>query len=142
MSTLQILATTTFLASALAAAIPAYAADAMTAQQFADARLAAFGKGDVNALMAQYSDDATVFSPMGVMHGKDQIRPMIEAVVGEFSQPGTTFKLNSQAAEGANVAFVWQAETSKNVYDLGVETYVISDGKAVYQTLITKVKAK
>ena len=141
MSTFQLLAGAAFLASSLAA-VPAFTADMMTAQQFADARLAAFGKGDAEALIAQYSDDATVFTPMGVLHGAAQIRPMIEGVIGEFAQPGTTFKLISQAAEGSTVAFVWQAETAKNVYDLGVETYVIADGKAVYQTLITKMKPK
>jgi hypothetical protein len=141
MSTLQMLSSAALIAASLAAAMPAFAAE-MTAQQFADARLAAFGKGDTEALMAQYSDDATVFTPMGVLHGAAQIRPMIEGVIKEFAQPGVTFKMISQAAEGSTVAFVWQAETPKNVYDLGVETYVIADGKAVYQTLITKMKPK
>lgn len=114
----------------------------MTAKEFAEARLAAFGKGDVEAIVAQYSETAMVITPMGLMRGKEQIRPMIEGIIGEFGQPGATFNLVFQAAEGDVVTFVWHAETAKNVYDLGVETYVLKDGLAEYQTFAAKTTAK
>lgn len=115
---------------------------AMTAREFADARLAAFGKGDVNGLVEQYTEDATVITPMGVLHGKAQIRPMIEAIVAEFAQPGVKFTLISKAAEGDVVTFVWSADTAKAVYDFSAETYVLKDGLAHYQTFATKMTAK
>jgi ketosteroid isomerase-like protein len=115
---------------------------ANTATEFAKARLAAFGSGNVNALMDQYTDDATLFSPGGVLHGKAEIRTMLESVVAEFGQPGVRFELVSQAAVGDTVAFVWKAETAKAVYDLGVETYVLAGGKAAQQTLVLATTPK
>ncbi len=117
-------------------------AGTMSAQDYANARLAAFGKGDVNALVEQYADDAVVITPMGILHGKAQIRPMIENIVAEFAQPNVKFKLLFQAAEGDVVIFVWQADTAKNIYDLGAETYVLKDGVAIYQTFAAKVTPK
>ncbi len=54
------------------AAPPTLAANAM-AEKFAGDRLAAFGRGDVAALVAQYAADATVITPSGVLRGRDQI---------------------------------------------------------------------
>ena len=123
-------------ATALLASQPAFAEDPMTAQHFADARLAAFGAGDIDTLLAQYSGDAMVFTPMGVLQGPAQIRTLLEPTLADFGQQGTTFDLKSVVAEGNTVALVWSAETPTTHYALGVETYVLADGKAVYQTLV------
>jgi ketosteroid isomerase-like protein len=112
------------------------------AQAFASARLEAFGKGDVQTLLNQMNDDATIFSSQGVLHGKAQIEPMLQAVIAEFSQPGAKFEMISQVAVGSTVAFVWRAETAKNVYRLGVETYVLDGNKAAYETLVIDATPK
>ena len=128
--------------ASLAVTAPSLADDSAMSQAFAQARLAAFGSGDIDAMVAQYTDDATVFTPQGVLHGKEQIRAMLQAVVAEFSQPGVVFNLTSMETAGPNVAFVWNAETNQNSYSLGVETYVLAEGKAVYQTLVLSAVAK
>ena len=114
----------------------------MTSQQFASDRLAAFSRGDVEAIMAQYQPDAVVITPQGTMRGTAQIRPMIEGIIGEFAKPGVTFNLLHQAAEGPVVNFVWKADTGSNLYDLGTETYLQIDGKAAYQTFAAKMSPK
>ena len=114
----------------------------MTSQQFAADRLAAFGRGDVDAIVAQYQPDAVVITPQGTMRGTAQIRQMIEGIIGEFARPGVSFELMHQAAEGPVVNFVWTAKTESNVYDLGTETYLLVDGKAAYQTFAAKITPK
>ena len=109
------------------------------AEKFAADRLAAFGRGDIEALLEQYADGATVLAPAGVLHGKTQIRSMIEAIVAEFAQPGVGFELISQRAVGPIVSFSWSATTPTNVYDLGAETYVLADGRVTHQTFAAKV---
>jgi ketosteroid isomerase-like protein len=109
------------------------------AEKFAADRLAAFGRGDIETLIAQYADDATVLGPAGVLHGKAQIRGMIEAIVREFAQPGVRFELISQNAVGPIVSFAWSATTGANTYELGAETYVIAEGRATHQTFAAKV---
>jgi ketosteroid isomerase-like protein len=97
----------------------AQAADNSVAAKFAADRLTFFGKGDAAAILNQYADNATVVSPMGVLHGKGEIKGMIDSIIGEFAQPGVKFNLISQKTEGPIVQFVWSAETAKNIYDLG-----------------------
>lgn len=125
----------TFTAMFLAAAAQADTAS----ETFMAERLALFGKGDAAGLLAQYAPDATVMTPMGVLHGSDQIKAMIDGIIGEFTQPGVRFELLSQMAAGDVVVFTWSAETPVNVYDLGVETYVLKDGLIEYQTFAAKV---
>jgi ketosteroid isomerase-like protein len=113
------------------------------AASFAASRLASFSKGDIEALIAQYAPDATVVTPNGVLHGREQIRPMIEGIIGEFGQPGVAFNLLGQNAEGPIVAFRWTAETPRNSYGLGAETYVLNEaGLAQYQTFASQAQAK
>ena len=107
-------------------------------QKFSDDRLAAFGRGDVAALVGQYLDDAVVITPQGTLSGP-QIRGMIEGIVAEFAQPGVRFDLIARAAEGPIATFVWKAETGRNTYDLGSETYVLDGGRIAYQTFAAKV---
>jgi ketosteroid isomerase-like protein len=131
----------TSLQSATASAVtvpPAPGANAM-AEEFAAARLAAFSRGDVDALVAQYTDTAIVITPQGRLEGCDQIRGMIEGIIAEFGRPGVSFELLSQHAVGPIVAFTWKAKTAANDYHLGAETYVLEAGLAAYQTFAASV---
>jgi ketosteroid isomerase-like protein len=111
------------------------------AETFAAARLADFGAGNVEALIAQYADDAIVITPQGVLHGPQEIRPMIEGIVAEFAEPGATFNLIAQAAEGDVATFVWSAHTAVHTYDFAAETYVLEDGLIIYQTFAAQMSA-
>lgn len=113
------------------------------AELFAAARLAGFARGDVEALTGQYAPDATVVTAEAVLRGREQIRPMIEGIIQEFARPDTAFVLLSQRAEGPIVAFTWSAETERNSYALGAETYVLNgDGLVQHQTFAAKVQPK
>jgi ketosteroid isomerase-like protein len=114
----------------------------MTAEDFANARLAAFGRGDIDAIVAQYADDAVVITPQGTLRGPAQIRGMIETIIAEFAQPGVSFELMHRAAEGPVANFVWRAETNANVWDLGTETYVLENGRVAFQTFAGKFQPK
>jgi ketosteroid isomerase-like protein len=110
-----------------------------TAAQFAADRLAYFQAGNVAAIVDQYREDASVITPNGVLRGREQIRGMIEGIIGEFSQPGVDFKLLSNATEGDVVSFTWSATTPANDYQFAAETYVLKDGLAHYHVFGAKV---
>ena len=113
--------------------------DNAMAEKFAAERLALFAKGDAAGLLAQYAEDATVISPLGVLRSRDQIKGMIDGIIAEFARPGVKFNLISQNAVGDVVAFTWSADTARNIYDLGAETYVLNDGLVEYQTFAANV---
>jgi hypothetical protein len=128
--------------SAAIATGSAAALDNQAAEKFAMERLSAFERGDVSALVAQYTDDAVVVTPAGPLNDRASITAMMEGVIAEFGQPGTRFEVISQAAFGDIFTLVWSGETSKNVYDFAAETYVLKDGKITYQTVALKAQAK
>lgn len=103
------------------------------AQSFADARLAAFQRGDVKTVLGMYRDDAVIITPEGTAKGA-AINAMMAALFDEFAQPGVTFELVSRAAVGDVANFVWRARTAKTEYDFCAETYVLKDGKIAVQT--------
>lgn len=111
----------------------------VSAETFAAERLAAFGRGDIAALVAHYREGATVISPAGPLHGREQIKGMIEGIIAEFAQPGVSFELISQHAVGPIVTFSWTARTGLNDYHLGAETYVLEDGLVAFQTFAASV---
>ncbi len=109
------------------------------ATNFADARLAAFQRGDVNTVIGQYRDDAVVVTPQGQVKGQ-AIAAMMVALFDEFAQPGTSFELLYRQETGDVANFVWRARTSKTVYEFCAETYVLKDGKVAVQTFSAQTR--
>ncbi len=103
---------------------------------------AAFAAGDVDAMLADYSDDAIFITPMGVFRGTDEIGGFFQNVLAEFAKPGARFVVK-QTEFDKNVAyFLWEAETADNVYEIGGDTFVIENGKIATQTLTLKAVPK
>ena len=104
--------------------------------------LTAFGSGNVDAIMANYAEDAVIMVPGSTIRGHAGIRPMFEGLVAEFGQPGVTFEMLNQGIDGDVALIVWKAETGKAVYELGTDTFIIRDGKIVQQTVAVKTTMK
>jgi ketosteroid isomerase-like protein len=104
--------------------------------------LTAFGSGNVDAILANYAEDAVIMVPGATMRGHKDIRPMFEGLVAEFGQPGVTFEMLNQDVDGDVALIVWKAETGKAIYELGTDTFIIHDGKIVQQTVAAKVTNK
>jgi hypothetical protein len=126
----------------IATLVPVLATGSPAAQKFAADRMAAFGRGDAGALLAQYTEDAIAITPNGVLRGRAEIKKLVDNVISEFAQPGVKFEFLSQTSEGDIVTFVWKAETAKNVYEFAAETYVLKDGRAAVQTFAAKISPK
>lgn len=117
------------------------AAAAMTETVLND-HLSAFGKGDVDAIVAHYSADAVIIVPGGIKRGHAEIRTMFEGLVKEFGAPGVTFEMLNSDIDGEIALIVWKAETGKAVYNMGTDTFIIRDGKIVTQTLAANTTMK
>ena len=103
----------------------------------------AFGAGDVDGILEDYAEDSVMISPDGtVLRGPEQIRPMVEQFIAEFGKPGASFDMGQTVIEGDVAYTTWTGETPDNVYELGSETYVISDGKIMAQTVALKATPK
>lgn len=107
-----------------------------------DDHLGDFGKGDVDAIVANYAPDAVIMFPGGMKKGHAEIRAMFEGLVQEFGQDGVTFEMLNNEAHGEVGLIVWKAETPKAVYELGADTFIVRDGVIVHQTVAAKTTTK
>ena len=93
-------------------------------------------------MLSDYAPGAVFFTPDGPLTGVDAIRPLFQALLAEFRQPGMTFEMQRLSVEGEHAYALWTAETADNVYELGTDTMTIRDGKIVAQSFAGKVVPK
>ena len=113
-----------------------------TTQQILDHHLKAFGEGDLEGILEDYTDSSLLFTPDGILRGPSEMRPLFEALFAEFAKPGASFDMKNQSVEGETAYIVWAAETADNVYELGTDTFTVRDGKIVAQSFAAKVVPK
>jgi hypothetical protein len=132
------------LAAAIATvvAVPLAHADQMTTEKVLNHHLQSFGAGDVNAIMADYTDESVVILPNGVLKGKTQITGLFKALVAEFGKPGMKFNLTNTKINDHVAYIVWNAETQDNSYKFATDTFVIEGGKITQQTIAFDVAPK
>src|SRR4051812_8599774 len=93
-------------------------------QTVLDHHLTAFDEGDLGGILSDYSATAILFTPDGPLVGVDEIRPLFEKLLAEFSKAGASFEMHRQTVEGEYAYIVWSAETADNVYELATDTFV------------------
>ena len=103
--------------------------------------LTAFGGGDVDEILADYTDESVLITPDGALRGLAAIRPFFDYCVNVLP-PGSDFQMIKQVIEG-EVAFIfWKAESEKVSVSLGTDTFIIRDGKIVLQTFASAIEEK
>jgi ketosteroid isomerase-like protein len=107
-----------------------------------DRHLKAFAEYDVDGLLADYSPDAVLFVPTGLLKGSGAIKPMFEALVSEFAKPGSSFTMQQRCVDADHAYILWTAETSDNSYEFATDTFVVRNGKIVAQSFAAKIKPK
>ena len=101
-----------------------------------------FVKGDVDELMKDFSDQAVLFTPDGVLEGIDSIRKFYTDVTTNILPPGSDFKISKQEVRGQTAYIVWSGESKNYRFPLGTDTFFIKDGKIIAQTFAAKIEPK
>jgi hypothetical protein len=107
-----------------------------------DRHLNCFAEYDLDGVLADYSSDAVLFVPTGLVRGPGAIRPLLQALVSEFAKPGSSFTMQQRCVEGDHAYIVWTAETADNSYELATDTFVVRNGKIVAQSFAAKIRPK
>ncbi len=108
--------------------------DQETTQAVLDHHLSAFGANDLEAIMEDYADEATVIIPDTTFHGKEQIRAFFEGLFPSFPTEGTAFEMDKAVVDNEVAYILWHATTPTLEVPLGTDTFVILDGKIKIQT--------
>jgi uncharacterized protein (TIGR02246 family) len=89
--------------------------------------------GDLEGIVADYSEDAVFITPDGVLHGKDGIRQAFTQLLSDL--PSAEWDVPTQIFEGDVLLIEWKAESDKTMADDGIDTFVFRDGMIRVQTV-------
>jgi len=103
--------------------------------------LHAFGSGDVDAIMADYDEEAVFITPEGTLRGSGEIRPLFESLVADFP-PGSALEVSQQIIEGEIAYLVWSGESETLKIPFATDTLIVRDGKIVAQTFTAQMETK
>jgi hypothetical protein len=101
---------------------------------------AAVNAGDLEAVVADYAEDAVVISPDGVIHGRPAIRSLLAGALSAL--PEGSFEAVTQVYSEDALLLRWTADSKVNVVPDGVDTFVFADGKIRLHTMTFSVVPK
>ena len=86
----------------------------------------ALGAGDLDEIVADYTDDAVFITPAGVQRGKDGVRAAFTQLLADV--PNAAWNLKTETYEGDVLFLEWAADAAQTRVEDGIDTFVFSDG--------------
>jgi uncharacterized protein (TIGR02246 family) len=93
----------------------------------------ALGAGDLDEIVADYTDDAVFITPAGVLRGTDGIRAAFTQLLADV--PNADWELKTQIYENDVLFLEWAATAAATKVEDGIDTFVFSDGLIRLQTV-------
>ncbi len=89
--------------------------------------------GDVEELVADYTDDAVLITPAGVVRGKDGVREAFAGMLRDLAE--ATWDVPTQVYEGDVLFIEWSAVAKGARVTDGVDTFVFAGDSIRLQTV-------
>ena len=103
----------------------------------------AFGAGDIEAIMADYAEDAVLITRDGVVKGQAQIQSLfVQMFTNMFPPDETSLNLSKQVVEGEIAYILWSGSSPYYNIPFATDTFVIRDRKIVAQTFAAQLEGK
>lgn len=115
---------------------------AQEARDVVTEHLRGFGALDAEAMAAPFAESAKIITTDGIYSGTEEIRAFMDNLVAEFSQPGIAMETHDMAFDGDVVMITWSAESPGKIYEFGVDTFRVEDGRIVLHTTAAQVTPK
>ena len=93
----------------------------------------ALGAGDLDEIVADYTDDAVFITPAGVQRGKDGIRAAFTQLLADVQN--AAWDLKTQIYEHDVLFLEWAADAAATFVEDGIDTFVFRDGLIQVQTV-------
>ena len=105
-------------------------------------RLEVIITGDVTAIMADYTEDSTIYTPDGPVKGIEAIRMLFDAFfAGPFAEVHR-FDVLRQDCEGEFAYLIWKAETAAVEIPFATDTFIVRGGKILDQSVAAHIISK
>ena len=89
--------------------------------------------GDIDGIVADYTDDAVFITPRGVLRGKDGVRQGFTQLLAEL--PEAAWDVPTQIFEGDALFIEWTAVSKQSRAMDGVDTFLFTDDGIRLQTV-------
>ena len=106
---------------------------ARTPQDIFNHHAEALMAGDVDEIVADYTDDAVFITPDAVRRGKDGVREGFTALLQDL--PNAQWDVPTQVFEGDVLFIEWSAVSEKTQATDGIDTFVFADDGIRVQTV-------
>jgi len=93
----------------------------------------ALAEADLDAIVADYTEDSVVITSAGAWRGKGGIRKAFATLLHDL--PNAEWDLKNQIFDGDVLFLEWAADSAVNRVDDGVDTFVFRDGMIWAQTV-------
>jgi ketosteroid isomerase-like protein len=103
-----------------------------TPQEIFAHHVEAVAAGDLDEIVADYTDNSVVITRAGVSRGKEAIREAFVRLLDDL--PNADWGLKTQIFDGDVLFLEWFADSAVNRVDDGVDTFVFRDGMISVQT--------
>jgi hypothetical protein len=94
----------------------------------------AFTQNNMEAVMADYTEESVLITPNATFKGLDEIRKNFENAFLTFPRDKTSFVLSKSVIDRDVAYILWQAKTPTLNLTYATDTFVIRDGKIIRQT--------
>jgi uncharacterized protein (TIGR02246 family) len=112
----------------------------MATQDVLDHHIAAFGAGDADEMLKDYTDDSVLMTANGMIRGREGLREAFADLLSGLFAPGTyEFTMDAVHVEGDVAYIVWHATCASADVPLGTDTLLVRDGKIAVQTFTAKI---
>lgn len=101
--------------------------------------LGAFGSGNIDSLLADYTEESVILTPNGTLKGLEEIKALFEGMFPLFPAEGSEFVLDKMEINNQLGYIVWHANTPVVVIPLGTDSFIVKDGKIMQQTFAAKL---
>ena len=91
-------------------------------------------KGDLEGLLSDYTEDSILEIPHTQLRGLEKLRKAFSRMFEDFGKGPSNFEMQRTSINGEFAYVFWKAQTEDNDYHIGSDTFVIQNGKIVYQT--------
>ena len=93
----------------------------------------ALGAGDLDGIVADYTDDAVFITPAGVKRGHDGIRAAFTQLLADV--PNAAWELKTQIYEDDVLFLEWAAVSAATKVEDAIDTFIFRDGLIRLQTV-------
>ena len=113
---------------------------ASSPQEIFERHVTALTGGDLDALAADYAEDALVLTPDGESRGRAAVRELFRGLMQALPEVSLEAKLVAFADDA--LLLHWTADSTLNRVPDGVDTFVFADGAIRLQTISCTLEPK